>query len=133
MDKSVQILIDDAIQKCLFNSLQYLLLMLSNVQNSILIYSLVFVNKNRILKQFFSFLRKKSYSALLSVIGNLISWAGQKSLLNFLQLITWNRSFQCFFMSEILFACLPLSPVIMVIFLIEDPLCFLDIFGTMLS
>lgn len=73
MDKSVQILIDDAIQKCLFNSLQYLLLMLSNVQNSILIYSLVFVNKNRILKQFFSFLRKKSYSALLSVIGNLIS------------------------------------------------------------
>lgn len=67
IDKNVQILVEDAIWKGFFNSLQYLLLIFSNIQNSNLIHSLIYINKNRILKKFFFLLRRKpSYAFIIS-------------------------------------------------------------------
>lgn len=66
IDKIVQIWVKYAIWNCFFNSLQYLLFILSNIQNSNLIYSLIYINKNRIFKQFFSLLRRKlSYAFII--------------------------------------------------------------------
>lgn len=67
IDKNVQIWLEDAVWNCFFNSLQYLLFILSNIQNSNLICSLIYINKTRIFKQFFSLLRRKpSYAFIIS-------------------------------------------------------------------
>lgn len=111
--------------------------MLFNIQNSILIYSLIYVNKNRILKHFFSLLtRKPSYAFIVSNRKfHFLSWpeisvefSTADNLKLFFSLQEASSSCLRYF-----FASLQLSPAIMVSFLIEDPLCFLDIFGTMLS
>lgn len=67
IDKNVQSWVEDAIWNCFFNSLQYSLSILSNIQNSNLICSLIYINKTRIFKQFFSLLRRKpSYAFIIS-------------------------------------------------------------------
>lgn len=111
--------------------------MLFNIQNSILIYSLIYDNKNRILKQFLSLLTRKPSCAFiisdrkfhfLSRPEISVEFSTADNLKPFFSLQEASSSCLRYF-----FACLHLSPAIMVIFLIEDPLCFLDIFGTMLS
>lgn len=99
-------------------------------------YSLIYVNKNRILKQFFFFLtRKPSCTFIISdrkfhflrwpEISVEFSTADNLKLFFSLK----EAASSCL---RYLFAHLLLSPAIMVIFLIQDPLCFLDVFATML-